>query len=303
LIITEAAAINAQGRISPDDLGIWNDNQAAAYVALVKFIKSQGSVAGIQLAHAGRKASVEAPWLGGKPLTEQHRGWQPCAPSPLPFTAGHPTPHELTANELEQLEEQFSTAAQRALKVGFQVAEVHAAHGYLLHQFLSPLSNRRTDEFGGSLENRMKLPLRIAKTVRDIWPDNLPVFVRISATDWVDGGWNLEQSVEFCTQLKKLGIDLIDCSSGGLVADAVIPAKPGFQVPFAAAIRTSVAIPSAAVGLITEPWQAEQIIAEGQADAILLGRELLRNPYWPLQAAKKLGVDVRWPDQYLRAKL
>ena len=302
LIMTEATAICPTGRISPDDLGIWNEEQSAAFQPLVEFIKSRGSVVGIQLAHAGRKASVAAPWLGGQSLNEQQRGWQPLAPSPIPFSSGHQRPHELTVEELNQIEDQFAAAAERALSAGFQIAEVHAAHGYLLHQFLSPLSNRRTDDFGGNLENRMAFPLRVAKRVRAVWPDNLPVFVRISATDWVEGGWDLDQSVEFSIRLRNLGIDLIDCSSGGLTADAVIPAKPGFQVPFATAIKRRSAIATAAVGLITDPEQAEQIVADQQADAVLLGRELLRNPHWSFGAAKKLACDFKWPSQYERAK-
>jgi 2,4-dienoyl-CoA reductase-like NADH-dependent reductase (Old Yellow Enzyme family) len=303
LIITEATAVSPQGRISPDDLGIWSDKQVKPFSELVQFIKKQGSIAGIQLAHAGRKASVDAPWRGGKALKQSERGWTPSAPSPISFAENHPTPHELTSSDLERIEEDFSQAAERALKAGFQITEVHAAHGYLLHQFLSPLSNKRTDEFGGVLENRMKFPLRITRTVREIWPEQLPVFVRISATDWVEGGWDLEQATTFSQQLKKQGIDLIDCSSGGLVPDAVIPAGPGFQIPFAEKIRHETGMATAAVGLITEADQAERIIASGQADAVLLGRELLRNPSWPLQAAKKLNADISWPPQYERAKV
>lgn len=303
LIMTEATAICPRGRISPDDLGLWNDKQTEAFQPIVEFIKNQGSIAGIQLAHAGRKASVSVPWLGGQSLNAQQRGWQPQAPSPIPFSPGYQRPQELTIEELDQIESQFAAAAQRALKAGFQVVEVHAAHGYLLHQFLSPLSNQRTDEFGGTLENRMAFPLRIAQKVRMIWPEHLPVFVRISATDWVEGGWDLDQSVEFAKCLKNLAIDLIDCSSGGLIADAIIPAKPGFQVPFAAAIKSQAAIPTAAVGLITDPEQAEQIVTDQHADAVLLGRELLRNPYWPFEAARKLKFDLKWPAQYERAKL
>lgn len=302
LIITEACAVNPQGRISPDDLGIWSDEQMDAYRDIINFIKNQGSIAGIQLAHAGRKASVEAPWLGGKALDADHRGWQPCAPSPIPFSKEFPTPDELTEVDLKTIEHDFTTAAERALQVGFQVAEVHAAHGYLLHQFLSPLSNNRSDQYGGSLENRMKFPLQIARAVRNCWPDELPVFVRISATDWVEGGWDLEQSSQFCQQLKEIGIDLIDCSSGGLIPDATIPAGPGFQVPFATHIKETTGIMTATVGLITKAAQAEQIIATGLADAVLLGRELLRTPSWPLMAAQELGEDLPWPVQYERAR-
>lgn len=302
LIFTEACAVNSQGRISPDDLGIWNDEQMNAFRDIVSFIKTQGSIAGIQLAHAGRKASVEAPWLGGKALDQEHRGWQPCAPSPIPFGEGFLVPNEMTEVDLNAIEHDFTVAAERALQAGFQVVEVHAAHGYLLHQFLSPLSNKRSDQYGGSLENRMKFPLQIARAVRKVWPEEYPVFVRISATDWVDGGWDLEQSSVFCQKLKEIGIDLIDCSSGGLVPDAVIPAGPGFQVPFATQIKKTTGLMTGTVGLITKAEQAEQIIATGLADAVLLGRELLRTPCWPLFAAQELGAKLPWPVQYERAK-
>lgn len=301
LVITEAAAITPEGRISPDDLGIWSEEHGEALVPCVELIKAQGSTAGIQLAHAGRKASTEAPWLGGKPLNSDNHGWQPLAPSPIPFSAEHAIPRTATAEDLDKITHQFATATQRAFEAGFQVVELHAAHGYLLHQFLSPLSNIRADEYGGSLENRMRFPLRIAQTVRKNWPENLPMFVRISATDWVAGGWDLEQSLEFCHQLKELGVDLIDCSSGGLVPDAVIPVGPGFQTSFATEIKNKLGIATGTVGLITEAAQAEQIIATGLADAVLLGRELLRNPYWPLQAARELGDEQHWPEQYQRA--
>jgi len=303
LVITEAAAITPEGRISPDDLGIWSDEHAEAFIPVVDFIKAQGSIAGIQLAHAGRKASVSAPWLGGTPIATDNRGWQALAPSPVPFATGHQTPREATIKDLDDINQQFSEATRHSLKAGFQVVELHAAHGYLLHQFLSPLSNCRNDEFGGSLENRMRFPLRIAKTVRENWPQNLPMFVRLSATDWIEGGWNLEQSLEFCRQLKKIGVDLIDCSSGGLVADAVIPVGPGFQTNFATEIKNKAKIKTGTVGLITEPAQGEQIIATGLADAIFLGRELLRDPYWPLHAAQALKDEISWPAQYQRARI
>ncbi|MEE4254221.1 MAG: NADH:flavin oxidoreductase/NADH oxidase [Desulfuromusa sp.] len=303
LVITEATAVVPEGRISPDDLGIWSDEHAEAFIPVVDFIKAQGSIAGIQIAHAGRKASVAAPWLGGTPLSTDDRGWQPLAPSSIPFAAGHQTPREATIEDLEDIDKQFAEATRRALQAGFQVVELHVAHGYLLHQFLSPLSNRRNDDYGGALENRMRFPLRIAKTVRENWPKNLPMFVRISATDWVEGGWDLQQSLEFCRQLKNIGIDLIDCSSGGIVADAVIPAGPGFQTAFATEIKNRIEMNSATVGLITEAAQAEQIIATGLADAVLLGRELLRDPYWPLHAAQALKAEISWPAQYQRAKL
>lgn len=302
LVITEATAITPEGRISPGDLGIWSSEHVEAFVPIVDFIKAQGSTAGIQLAHAGRKASTEAPWRGGKPLKLEQQGWQPLAPSPIPFASGHPIPREATTKDLDEITDQFATATCRSLEAGFQIVELHAAHGYLLHQFLSPLSNCRKDEFGGSLENRMRFPLSVAKTVREIWPENLPMFVRISATDWIKGGWDLEQSVEFCRQLKSLGVDLIDCSSGGLVPDAIIPTGPGFQTPLATEIKNKLGIATGAVGLITASAQAEQIVATGFANAVLLGRELLRNPYWPLVAAMELGNKHPWPVQYERAK-
>jgi 2,4-dienoyl-CoA reductase-like NADH-dependent reductase (Old Yellow Enzyme family) len=302
LVMVEATAVSPEGRISPDDSGIWSDAHAEAFAPIVRFIREHGAVAGIQLAHAGRKASTDLPWRGGGPLGPDSRGWQPIAPSSLPFAHGHPVPHETTAEDLATIRSQFEAAARRALAAGFQVVEIHLAHGYLLHEFLSPLTNLRKDEYGGSLENRLRYPLSIARAVRDVWPQDLPVFVRISATDWAEGGWDLEQSMELCRRLKEQGIDLIDCSSGGLVPDAVVPAGPGFQTPFAAAIRKEAGIATGTVGFITEPVQAEQIVATGLADAVFLAREMLRNPYWPLEAARALKVDIPWPVQYLRAK-
>jgi 2,4-dienoyl-CoA reductase-like NADH-dependent reductase (Old Yellow Enzyme family) len=302
LVMVEATAVSPEGRISPDDSGIWSDAHADAFRPITRFIREQGAAPGIQLAHAGRKASTDRPWLGGGPLGPEKRGWQPVAPSPLPFAPGHPVPREATKADLEKIRSQFVDAAKRAEAAGFQVVEIHLAHGYLLHEFLSPLANQRKDEHGGSLENRMRFPLSIAQAVRDVWPAGLPVFVRISATDWVDGGWDLAQSVELSKRLKGMGIDLIDCSGGGVVPQAVIPLGPGYQTPFAAAIRKEAGIATAAVGLITEPVQAEQIIATGQADAVVMARELLRNPYWPLEAARKLNAEIAWPVQYLRAK-
>ena len=302
LVMVEATAVSPEGRISPDDSGIWSDAHAEAFAPIARFIREQGAAAGIQLAHAGRKASTDRPWQGGGPLGPDQRGWQPIAPSPLPFAHGHPVPREATAADLEAVRRQFEAAARRARAAGFQVIEVHLAHGYLLHEFLSPLSNLRKDENGGGLENRMRFPLSITRAVRDIWPQDLPVFVRISATDWAEEGWDLEQSVELCRRLKEQGIDLIDCSSGGLVPDAVIPAGPGFQTPFAAAIRKKTGIATGTVGFITDPAQAEQIVATGLADVVFLARAMLRNPYWPLDAAKALKVDILWPVQYLRAK-
>ena len=302
LVMVEATAVSPEGRISPDDSGIWSDAHAEAFAPIARFIREQGAVAGIQLAHAGRKASTDRPWQGGGPLGPDQRGWQPIAPSPLPFAHDYPVPREATATDLEAVRSQFEAAARRARAAGFQVIEVHLAHGYLLHEFLSPLSNLRKDEHGGGLENRMRFPLSITRAVRDIWPQDLPVFVRISATDWAEGGWDLEQSVELCRRLKEQGIDLIDCSSGGLVPYAVIPAGPGFQTPFAASIRKEAGIATGTVGFITDPAQAEQIVATGLADVVFLARAMLRNPYWPLDAAKALKVDIPWPVQYLRAK-
>lgn len=302
LVMVEATAVSPEGRISPHDSGMWSDEHPLAFKRINTFIKSQGAVPGIQLAHAGRKASTDAPWRGGKPLSEDRGGWRPVAPSPIPFDDASQTPRELTKEDLEDVISQFLSAARRSLEAGFDVLEMHMAHGYLLHEFLSPLSNRRTDEYGGTLENRMHFPLRLAKALRQAWPDTLPVFVRISCTDWIDGGWDLPQSIEFCRRLKTLGVDLIDCSSGALVPYAKIPAGPGFQVPFAAAVRQEAQIATGAVGLITDPMQAEQIVATGQADAILMAREFLRQPYWPLHAAKALNVDIPWPPQYLLAK-
>lgn len=303
LVMVEATAVAPEGRITPYDLGLWSDRHAEAFREITTFIKQQGAVPAIQLAHAGRKASCDQPWKGGRPLPPDNGGWQPLAPSPLPFSAASCIPREMSAADIDTVIEQFAAAAKRALAAGFEVVEVHMAHGYLLHEFLSPLTNQRNDGFGGDFDNRIKLPLRAAQEVREIWPAALPVFVRISATDWAEGGWNLAQSVELARRLKSIGIDLVDVSSGGLTADAIPPAAPGFQTPFAAAIRRETGIPTGAVGLITEAVQAEHILVAEQADAVLLGRELLRNPYWPLHAAKSLGDDVAWPLQYQRAKL
>jgi len=302
LVMVEASAVTPQGRISPDDSGIWSGEQAKAFAPITRFIREQGSVPAIQLAHAGRKASTDLPWKGSVPLDAGNRGWQTIAPSALPFATGHPVPREATTRDLEIILGQFASAARRSVEAGFEVVEIHMAHGYLLHEFLSPLSNRRTDDFGGSLENRCRFPLRVAKAVREIWPEQLPVFVRVSASDWMDGGWDLEQTMELAKGLKAAGIDLIDCSSGGLSPEAAPPFGPGFQTPFAGAIRQQTGIATGAVGFITEPAQAEQIIATGLADAVFLAREMLRDPYWPLHAAKALGVEVPWPVQYERAK-
>ena len=302
LVMVEATAISPEGRISPDDCGIWSDAHAEAFLPITRFIREHGAIAAIQLAHAGRKGSCTLPWLGGGPLGMEAGGGQPLAPSSVPFDEGHPVPRALTPDEMDVVETQFRAATRRALASGFQVVEVHMAHGYLLHEFLSPLVNQRDDNYGGSLENRVRFPLRVARAVREEWPVELPLFVRISATDWVEGGWDIDQSVILARQLKEIGVDLIDCSSGFAVPDEPVPFGPGFQVPFAARVRSEAGIASGAVGCITEPVQAEQIVATGQADVVLLGRQMLRDPYWPLHAATALQVDVPWPNQYLRAK-
>ncbi len=302
LVMVEATAVTPEGRISPYDSGIWSDSHAEAFQPITAFVKSQGAAVGIQIAHAGRKASTDVPWRGGKPLSPEAGGWQPVAPSALPFAEGYAKPHELSEWEIDEVVGCFAEAARRAERAGFDVVEIHMAHGYLLHEFLSPLSNRRSDRYGGDLTGRLSVPLKVAAAVRETFPAHLPVFVRISSTDWVENGWDLEQSIVFARELKNAGIDLIDCSSGGNVAGASIPIAPGYQVPFAAAIRKRAGIKTGAVGMITDPHQAEQLIAHGDADAVLLGRELLRDPYWPLRAARALGVDVSYPVQYERAK-
>jgi 2,4-dienoyl-CoA reductase-like NADH-dependent reductase (Old Yellow Enzyme family) len=301
LVFTEATAVSAEGRISPDDAGIWSDAQAAAWTRIAHFIREQGAAPGMQLAHAGRKASTAAPWFGGKPVAPGAGGWQPIGPSPIPFDPASPAPREMTKADIDRVTAEFVAAARRCLAAGFQVLELHSAHGYLLHEFLSPLSNHRTDEYGGSLENRIRLTVRVARALREVWPQDLPLFVRLSVTDWAEGGWDLPQSIELAKALKAVGVDLIDCSSGALIPGVKIPATPGYQVPFAEAIRREAAVATGAVGLITEPAQAEHIIASGQADAVLLARELLRDPYWPLHAAKALGAKVAPPRQYGRA--
>lgn len=302
LVIAEATAVTPEGRITPHDTGLWNDAQTDAWARIARFVKQQGAAAGIQLAHAGRKASTDAPWSGGKPLTSDKGGWQPLGPSSLPFDHGYNYPTEMTPTHLNATVDAFAAAARRALAAGFDVVELHMAHGYLLHSFLSPLSNQRSDSHGGSLENRMRLPLAVAAAVRNAWPANKPLFVRISATDWAEGGWDIGQSIELSKRLKSLGVDLIDCSTGGLVPHAKVPAQAGYQVPFAEGIRREANIPTGAVGLITTPQQAEDILAKNRADAVLMARELLRNPSWPLWAADQLGATAQWPKQYERAK-
>jgi 2,4-dienoyl-CoA reductase-like NADH-dependent reductase (Old Yellow Enzyme family) len=300
LVIMEATAVSPEGRISPSDAGIWSDAHAEAYKRITTFIKSQGAIPGIQIAHAGRKASTAEPWNGGKLVDEGYGGWETLAPSAIAFADDYPMPREMTKEDIEKATEDFAQAAERAVNAGFEVIEIHAAHGYLFHEFLSPLSNKRADEYGGTLENRMRFPLEVLRRVREAVSENLPVFVRISATDWIENGWDLEQSIEFCRRLKELGIDLVDVSTGGNVPDANIPIAPGYQVPFAAEIRKQVGIATAAVGMITEPVQAEEILRKGDADAVLIAREFLRDPYFPFRAARELGGEVDVPKQYGR---
>ncbi len=303
LVIQEATAVSPEGRISPDDAGIWSDKHIEAYKRITSFIKSQHSIPGIQIAHAGRKASTYSPWKGEGAVTEQNGGWKTLAPSSIQFKDNYPLPQEMGLKDITNVIEQFKSAANRAVKAGFGVIELHMAHGYLVHEFLSPLSNKRKDEYGGSLENRCRLAVEIASSVRKIIPEDMPLFARISSTDWVENGWDIEQSIYLSKTLKDNGADLIDCSSGGNVTKARIPVGPGYQVSFAERIKKETAVLTGAVGLITSPEQAENIIQTGQADFVILARELLRNPYWPLYAARKLKEDIEWPKQYSRAKL
>ena len=301
LIILEATAVTPRGRISPGDLGLWHDDQIAPLARIAGFIRDQGSVAAIQLAHAGRKASVGLGWQEQRALTEAEGGWAVVAPSPVPFSPALAMPEELDEAGIRRIIADFAASARRAREAGFQVVEVHGAHGYLIHQFLSPLSNRRTDAWGGSFENRTRLAREVVAAVRTEWPEELPLLVRLSATDWEEGGWNADETVALCRDLKACGVDLVDVSTAGLTATAKIPVGPGFQTEFAARVRAEAALPSAAVGLITSAVQADHIIRSGQADLVLLGRELLREPYWPLSAARELGQATPWPTQYLRA--
>jgi len=299
LVMVEATAITRDGRISPGDMGIWGDEHVPPLARIAAFVASQGSVPAIQLAHAGRKASCDVPWNGGASLkTPENGGWTVIGPSPLPFNPGDPVPVALDLSAIDSVVDSFEAAAKRAIDAGFQVLEIHAAHGYLLHEFLSPLCNQRTDEYGGSLENRMRLLLRVAKSLRAVMPASMPLFVRISATDWVDGGWEASQSVALSARLKELGVDLIDVSSGAAVPDAKIPVAKGFQVPFARKIREEAGIATGAVGLITEATQANEIITGGDADLVLIGREMLREPYWAIKAAQTLGAEPPWPIPY-----
>ncbi|MBT2144651.1 MULTISPECIES: NADH:flavin oxidoreductase/NADH oxidase [unclassified Rhodanobacter] len=302
LVIAEASAISAQGRISPQDTGLWNQAQLQAWQPITRFIKAQGAIAGMQLAHAGRKASTLRPWDGHGPVPAGQGDWPTVAPSALPFDAGWPAPQALDEAGIQAVIADFRAAAQRALAAGFELIEVHAAHGYLLHQFLSPLSNRRDDRYGGSFENRTRMVREVVAAVREVWPAELPLWLRLSATDWVDdGGWDIGQSVELARQVKPLGVDLIDVSSGGLLPHAKIPLAPGYQVPFAAQIRREAGIATGAVGLITGAEQAAQIVANGDADVVLIARESLRDPYFPRRAAQRLGAKIDAPAQYRRA--
>lgn len=301
LVFSEASAVSPEGRISPADTGIWNDAQAAAWARITRFLKQQGAVAGMQLAHAGRKASTAVPWAGGAPLTPDQGGWKTVAPSALAFDASHPLPEALDAAGIVKVVQDFCTAAERALEAGFEVLEIHAAHGYLLHEFLSPLSNRRTDAHGGSLENRARLLRDVVAGVRGVASGAGALWVRLSATDWVDGGWDIDECVQLARWLKEDGVDLIDCSSGGNVPHAKIPVGPEYQVPFAARIRREAGIATGTVGMITTPRQAQEILERGDADLVLLAREFLRDPYFPRHAGKMLDTPVAAPDPYARA--
>ncbi len=302
LVLTEATAVTPEGRISPEDLGIWKDEHVEMLSRIVRFVHAQGSVAGTQLAHAGRKASTYRPWSGHGAVPESEGGWgNVLAPSATAFADNYPAPREMSKADIAAVVQAFADAASRALKAGFRVIEIHAAHGYLIHEFLSPLSNSRTDEYGGSFENRTRLLREIAIAIRRVWPEHLPLFTRISATDWTEGGWDVDQSVDTARQLRAVGVDFIDCSSGGNVATAKIPLGPGYQTPFAERIRRDAGILTGAVGLITSPAQAEHIVGSGQADAVLIAREFLRDPYFPMRAARELGQEITWPAQYLRA--
>ncbi|WP_374950277.1 NADPH dehydrogenase NamA [Mucilaginibacter sp.] len=303
LLITEATAVSPEGRISFADLGIWKNEHIAKLKEITNYIEEQGAVAGIQLSHAGRKASHQQPWVGGKQIApDAENGWDTYAPSPIPFTLDEVAPIELDKTAITKIISDFKAAAERALAAGFKVIELHGAHGYLIHQFLSPLSNQRTDEYGGSFEQRIRFLLELITAVQEVWPAEYPLFVRLSATEWTEGGWGIEDSVALSKILKEKGVDLVDCSTGGNIAGAKIPVKPGYQVQFAEAVKKQAGILTGAVGLITEAQQADDIINTGQADVVLLARELLRDPHFPLRAAHELGHEVKWPDQYDRAQ-
>ncbi len=301
-VIMEASAVSPEGRISPNDLGIYLDEHVEPLRRITRFVENHGAVAGIQIAHAGRKASCQRPWDGDGTADETHGGWRPVvAPSPIPFNTGYPVPEELDANDIQRIISSFGQAAKRAKEAGFKLVEIHAAHGYLLHEFLSPLSNKRTDEYGGSFENRTRIVREVISSVRNNWDDEYPLFIRLSVTDWMDGGWDLEQSKELARMAKSLGVDLIDCSSGALVPNAVIPAGTGFQTVFAHEIRYDCCMKTGAVGFITSAEQADHIIRTEQADVVLLARQMLRDPYWPQKAARKLRQTIPTPVQYSRA--
>lgn len=302
LVLTEATAVTPEGRISPQDLGIWKDDHVDALARIARFIHEQGSVAGTQLAHAGRKASTHRPWSGQGKVDPADGGWSNVlAPSAIAFADDYPQPIAMSANDISALTRAFADAATRAKSAGFKVIELHAAHGYLLHEFLSPLSNTRTDQYGGSFDNRTRIVREVVSAIRGVWPESLPLFMRISSTDWVEGGWDVEQSIELAKQARALGVDLIDCSSGGNAAHARIPIGPGYQTAFAERIRREAGVLTGSVGLITTATQAEHIIVSGQADAVLIAREMLRDPYFPMRAARELGQEITWPAQYLRA--
>lgn len=302
LVIQEATAVSPEGRITYADMGLWKDEQVPKLQQIVAFLEQQGAVAGIQLAHAGRKASCEVPWKGGKQIRSGEHSWQPVAPSPLPFYETDRSPKELSKEEIQQVIAGFKAAARRVLAAGYKVIEIHAAHGYLINEFLSPLSNKRTDEYGNSFHNRARLLVEIIEAVQQSWPAQYPLFVRISASDWTEGGWTIEDSVQLATILKNKGVDLIDASSGGIVPHVKIPVEMGYQVPFAERIKKETGILTGAVGMITTAIQAAEIITSGKADLVLMARELLRDPYFPLHAAHELGEDIPWPVQYTRAK-
>ena len=301
VVFTEAAAVVPEGRITPQDLGIWSEAHIPTLSRIAHFVRGQGSIPAMQIAHAGRKASTSRPWEGGVGISTESGGWTPVAPSAVKFSETYPEPRELSIEEIHCLAGSFVAAAERALAAGFRILEIHSAHGYLLHEFLSPLSNLRTDIYGGSFDNRTRFLRETVAAVRKKWPADLPLFVRISSTDWVDGGWDIDQSVELARALKPLEVDLVDCSSGGNVATAKIPLGPGYQAPFAERIRRETGIMTGAVGLITSPVQAEHVIHSGQADLVFLAREMLRDPYWPLRAARELGVATPYPVQYARS--
>ncbi|WP_393099957.1 NADH:flavin oxidoreductase/NADH oxidase [Streptomyces sp. LN325] len=302
LIVVEATAVSPEGRISPYDLGIWNDTQVEAFRRITGFLCGQGTVPGIQLAHAGRKASTDRTWTGGAPVGEDAYGWQPLAPSALAFDERHPVPTELSVDRIREIVGQFADAARRALDAGFEIVEIHGAHGYLVNEFLSPHSNRRTDEYGGSYENRIRFALEVVDAVRAVWPEDKPLFFRVSATDWLDeGGWSADDTVRLAARLQEHGVDLLDVSTGGNASGVRIPVGPGYQVPFAARVKAETGLPVAAVGLITDAEQAEKIVANDEADAVLLGRELLRNPSFARISGRELGADVHVPEQYHRS--